>query len=87
MTRAKPLDEAAMLAAEVNIPTLAAKAGRDAHFRALNFVGRVVMKSEDGWLVERLANGEDVVIRRLPDSTPTSTGAVLKRIRTPAAKR
>ncbi|PZP63298.1 MAG: hypothetical protein DI597_04520 [Pseudoxanthomonas spadix] len=68
-----------MQAAEARIPLLAVQAGREAYARALEQIGRVVMKSASGLLVERHANGTDVVIKRLPDSTPAPAGAVLRR--------
>ena len=79
MPRGKPLNEASMQAAEARIPLLAVQAGREAYARALEQIGRVVMKSAGGLLVERHANGTDVVIKRLPDSTPAPAGAVLRR--------
>ncbi len=86
MPRGKPLNEASMQTAEARIPLLAVQAGREAHARALKQTGRVVMKSTSGLLVERHANGPDVVIKRLPDSTPAPVGAVLKRVGKAGAK-
>ncbi|GHH50523.1 hypothetical protein [[Pseudomonas] boreopolis] len=86
MRRAKPLNEASMQSAEDRIPALAARAGREAHARALKQTGWVVMKSVGGLLVERRASGQDVVIKRLPDSTPASVGTILKRVRTSGLK-
>ncbi|MCC4596025.1 hypothetical protein NRY95_16035 [Xanthomonas campestris pv. phormiicola] len=86
MPRGKALSEAAMQAAEARISLLAVQAGREAHARALKQNGRVVMKSASGLLIERHANGPDVVIKRLPDSTPAPAGAVLKRVGKPGAK-
>ncbi len=86
MPRGKPLNEASMQAAEARIPLLAVQAGREAYARALEQIGRVVMKSANGLLVERHASGPDVVIKRLPDSTPAPAGAVLKRVAKPESK-
>lgn len=80
MPRGKPLNEASMQAAEARIPLLAVQAGREAYARALEQIGRVVMKSASGLLVERHANGTDVVIKRLPNSTPAPVGVVLRRV-------
>ncbi|GEM_PF-2915192 len=86
MRHAKPLSEASMRKAEERIPALATQAGREAHARALKQSGRVVMKSVSGLLVERRASGQEVVIKRLPDSTPAAVGAVFKRVRTAGVK-
>ncbi|WP_269630205.1 hypothetical protein [Pelomonas sp. BJYL3] len=86
MRRPAPLSEASMLNAEARIPELAAQAGRAAHQRALAETGRVVMKTAGGMLVERQASGQVVVIKRLPATTPTPTGTVLKRTKSPARK-
>lgn len=80
MCHVKPLSEASMRTAEDRIPALATHAGREAHVRALALTGRVVMRSVDGFLIERWADGHDVVIKRLPDSTPVQVGAVLVRV-------
>lgn len=84
MPRPPLLNEASMLSAEARIPELAARAGRAAHARAMATMGRVVMKSADGRLVERQSTGEVVVIKELRKVTHTTVGTVLKRAVKPA---
>jgi hypothetical protein len=72
------LSEAAMQDAEARFPELAAQAGRAAHQRALQRLGKVV-KVQDGQLVEARADGTVQVLRVLPAATVVQRGMVLKR--------
>lgn len=73
-----PLSEAAMQDAEARFPELAAQAGRAAHQRALQRLGKVV-RAQDGQLVEARADGTVRVLHALPAATAVQRGMVLKR--------
>ncbi|NML17923.1 hypothetical protein HHL10_23410 [Azohydromonas sp. G-1-1-14] len=72
------MSEAAMQDAEARFPELAAQAGRAAHQRALQRLGKVV-KAQDGQLVEARADGTVQVLHALPVATAVQRGMVLKR--------
>ena len=87
MRRRPLLSEASMQSAEAQIPRLAAQAGRAAHQRAVAHASTtLVMKSANGKLVARQANGVVMVIKDLQASTPSRAGTVLKR-RSPSTKK
>lgn len=69
-----------MQSAEQQIPELATRAGRAAHARALrDQTGTLVMKTASGQLVARQAGGTEVLLKKLPASTPVRAGTVLTR--------
>lgn len=70
------LDERMMRDAEERIPELASKAGRDAHARALQKVGKVWV-ARNAEMVELRADGTSVVVGSLPPPTRVQRGLVL----------
>ena len=79
--RSPQLSEAAMLAAEQQIPALAAKSGHAAYKRALAETGAVVIRTSKGLLVERRADGTSIVLKALPPGKRVKVGLVPKRAR------
>lgn len=68
-----------MQAAERRIPQLAAKSGHAAYKLALSSTGSVVVKTSQGKLVKRKADGTSTVIKSLPPGKRVKPGLVLKR--------
>jgi hypothetical protein len=68
-----------MRAAERRIPELAAKAGHAAYKQALAKTGAVVVKTSEGVLVKRKADGTSTVIKALRPGKRVKVGLVLRR--------
>jgi len=75
----EPLSEHAMQVAERSFPQLAAKSGHEAYKTTLSRTGAVVVKTSQGQMVERRADGTSTVIKHLPLGKRVKLGAVLKR--------
>ncbi len=68
-----------MTIAEMSFPDLAAKSGHEAYKATLSRTGAVVVKTSQGQMVERRADGTVTVIKHLPLRKRVKPGAVLKR--------
>ncbi|MGQ0711995.1 MAG: hypothetical protein ACT4NV_19875 [Rhodoferax sp.] len=76
-----PLSEHAMRLAERRIPELAAKSGHLAYMTTLHSTGAVVVKTSQGQMVERRADGTSTVIKHLPLGKQVKSGTVLRRVK------
>ena len=76
-----PLSEHAMQIAERRFPKLAAKSGHAAYKTTLHSTGAVVVKTSQGQMVERRADGTFTVIKTLPLDKRVKSGVVLKRVK------
>ena len=76
-----PLSEHAMQMAERRFPELAAKSGHAAYKTTLHSTGAVVVKTSQGQMVERRADGTSTVIKPLPLGKRVKPGAILKRVK------
>ncbi len=77
----RPLTERAMQLAERRIPELAARSGHEAYKTTLSRTGGVVVKTSQGQLVERRADGSSIVLKELPLGKRVKPGLVLKRVK------
>ena len=77
-SRALPLSEQAMKAAERRFPELAAKSGHEAYKTTLNRTGAVVVKTSNK-IVERRSDGTVTVLKRVAADKRVTSGVVLKR--------
>ncbi|SEK34202.1 phosphonoacetate hydrolase [Roseateles sp. YR242] len=75
----RPLTERAMRIAESRIPELAARSGHEAYKTTLSRTGAVVVKTSQGQMVERRADGTSTVIKHLPLGKRVTPGVILKR--------
>lgn len=77
----RTLSERAMKIAEGQFPELAAKSGRAAYKTTLRQTGAVVVKTSQGQVVERRADGTVTVIKHLPLGKRAKPGAILTRVK------
>jgi hypothetical protein len=77
-SRALQIDEFEMRQGEERIPELAAKAGRQAHQRALQVRGKLTMVVGAN-LVEKHLDGTITVLRRIDEPVKGQAGQVLRR--------
>ncbi len=73
------LSERAMQIAEQRFPELAARSGHAAYKTTLQRTGAVVVKTSEGQLVERRADGSSTVLKQLPVGKRVKPGMVLRR--------
>lgn len=76
-----PLTERAMQIAERRFPELAAKSGHEAYRETMNRTGAVVVKTSQGQIVERRADGTSTLIKEMSVGKRVKPGVVLKRVR------
>jgi hypothetical protein len=76
-----PLSEHTMQMVERRFPELAAKSGHAAYKTTLHRTGAVVVKTSQGQMVERRADGTSTVIKDLPMGKRVKSGVILKRVK------
>jgi protein PhnA len=74
-----PLSERAMQIAERSFPEHAAMSGHKAYRATLKLTGAVVVKTSQGRIVERRADGTSVFIKNMPMGKRVKPGLILKR--------
>lgn len=73
------MSERAMQIAEQRFPELAARSGHEAYKASLHRTGAAVVKTSEGQLVERRADGSTTVLKQLSVGKRVKPGMVLRR--------